>query len=218
MGATLEQSSDAFDDEFPTHNVSLSSYYIGETEVTQALWKAVMETEPTYNGGWVKKFGKGSGYPAYRVSWNDIQVFINKLNRLTGKRFRLPTEAEWEYAARGGKNSKRYKYAGSNKIDNVAWYDQNTNNKGSKPVMTKLPNELGLYDMSGNVDEWCSDWYGEYDRGPQTNPKGESNGVYRVLRGGCWSRDAKYCRVSNRRNSTPDDCFSNRGFRLALSE
>ena len=154
MGATSEQGEDADSDEKPAHQVTLSDYYIGETEVTQALWKAVMGTNPS-------NF-KGDSNPVEKVSWNDCQEFIRKLNSLTGRTFRLPTEAEWECAARGGNQSKGYKYSGSNKIKDVAWYDGNSKDK-THAVKTKPSNELGLYDMSGNVNEWCWDLYGAYD-------------------------------------------------------
>lgn len=175
MGATSEQGSDAYSDEKPVHSVTMSSYYIGKTEVTQALWKAVMGSNPS-------EF-KGDNWPVESVSWNDCQAFIRKLNALTGQNFRLPTEAEWEFACRGGNNSRGYKYSGSNYIDNVAWYDGNSGDK-THPVATKSPNELGIYDMSGNVWEWCADWYGDYSSGRQTNPKGPYGGSYRVSRGG----------------------------------
>ena len=217
MGATSEQGDDAYGDEKPAHSVTLGSYYMGETEVTQALWKAVMGTEPSFNGGWVNDCGRGNDYPAYRVSWNDIQEFVTKLNRFTGKQFRLPTEAEWEYAARGGKRSNGYKYAGSSNIGSVAWY---TDNSGSKthPVKGKNPNELGLYDMSGNVWEWCQDWYDSYSNSTQTNPIGPSNGSFRVLRGGSWYNSARSCRVSCRYCSGPDHWLSISGFRLVLPQ
>ncbi len=202
--------SDADSNEKPVHSVTLNNYYIGETEVTQALWKAVMGSNPS-------RF-KGDNLPVEKVGWNDCQEFIRKLNQMTGKQFHLPTEAEWEYAARGGKTGKGYKYAGSNTIDNVAWYTQNTNDKGTKPVKTKSPNELGLYDMSGNVWEWCSDRYGNYSSGSQTNPQGPSSGSYRVLRGGSWSNGARYCRVSDRDFSFPDYMGSRHGFRLCLPQ
>ena len=149
MGATPEQGSDAGDGEKPVHSVTVSDFYIGKYEVTQAQWKAVMGKNPSHY--------KGENRPVERVSWYDIQKFIEKLNAKTGKRYRLPTEAEWEYAARGGNQSKGYKYSGSNDIGSVAWY---TNNSGDRthPVGQKQPNELGLYDMTGNVWEWCSDW------------------------------------------------------------
>ena len=207
MGATSEQGSDADNDEKPVHNVTLSDYYIGETEVTQELWQAVMGTNPSYS--------KGNKKPVEKVSWDDCQEFIRKLNQLTGKNFRLPTEAEWEYAARGGNKSKGYKYSGSNSIGDVAWY---TDNSGSKThdVKTKQANELGIYDMSGNVYEWCQDWYGSYSSGSQTNPTGPTSGSFRVLRGGSWSDYASFCRVSYRDCSDPDSRYYNGGLRLAL--
>lgn len=219
MGATSEQGSEASNDEKPVHSVTLSSYYMGETEVTQALWKAVMGSETSYNGGWENKYGKGDNYPVYRVSWKNIQEFIRKLNQKTGKNFRLPTEAEWEYAARGGKKSNGYKYAGSNNIGNVAWY---TDNSGSKThlVKTKSPNDLGLYDMTGNVWEWCQDWYDSYyyKRSPSRNPQGASSGSDRVLRGGGWNHSARGCRVSFRSGSDPGFRNCDGGFRLCLPQ
>ena len=209
MGATSEQGSDAESDEKPVHSVTLSDYYIGETEVTQELWEAVMGSNPSYF--------KGSQKPVEQVSWNDCKEFITKLNKLTGKNFRLPTEAEWEYAARGGNKSKGYKYSGSNTIGNVAWYTDNSSSK-THDVKTKTPNELGIYDMSGNVYEWCEDWYGNYSSGSQTNPTGPSTGSYRVLRGGSWINYAKYCRVSHRSSINPDYRFNDYGFRLVLSQ
>ena len=200
--------SEAYDDEKPIHSVTVGSFYMGETEVTQALWKAVMGSNTSYL--------KGDNLPVEEVSWDDSQEFIRKLNQLTGKTFRLPTEAEWEYAARGGNKSQRYKYAGSNSIDDVAWYTRTTNGSGTKPVKTKQPNELGLYDMSGNVWEWCSDWYGSYSSSAQTDPRGPSAGSYRVLRGGSWYNDAGFCRVSGRFNYGPGSRYKNRGFRLSL--
>lgn len=206
MGATSEQGSDAYSSESPVHSVTLSSFYMGETEVTQALWKAVMGTNPSYY--------KGDNLPVECVSWDDCQTFIRKLNALTGKNFRLPTEAEWEYAARGGKKSKGYKYAGSNTIDDVAWYTENAS--GTKQVKTKSPNELGLYDMSGNVWEWCQDCH--YDSGSQANPQGASSGSHRVLRGGSWCSFSRHCRVSFRRYNDPDYRNDDRGFRLCLPQ
>ena len=210
MGATSEQGSDAYDSEKPVHSVTLSDYYIGETEVTQELWEAVMGSNPSYCKG-------NNQRPVERVSWNDCQEFINKLNRLTGKNFRLPTEAEWEYAARGGKYSKDYvyKYSGSNNADEVAWYYDNSGDE-THPVKTKKANKLGLYDMSGNVDEWCNDWWGFYHSNSQPNPTGPSRGECRVLRGGSWFNDDRDLCVSGRGGSTPDGRGSNFGLRLAL--
>ncbi len=215
MGATSEQGSDAYENEKPAHSVTLSSYYMGETEVTQALWQAVMGSAPSYNGGWTSEYGVGNNYPAYRVSREDCQTFIRELNSLTGQQFHLPTEAQWEYAARGGSKSRGYKYSGSNDIGSVAWYDGNSSST-THPVKTKSPNELGLYDMSGNVLEWCLDWYGSYSSGSQTNPTGASSGSYRVYRGGSWYLNAGGCRVSNRYYYTPSFRSGNLGLRLAL--
>lgn len=206
MGATSEQGSDAFDNEKPAHQVTLSPYYIGETEVTQALWEAMMGKNPS-------NF-KGSNKPVEKVSWDDCQEFIRKLNQNTGLSFRLPTEAEWEYAARGGKKSLGYKYSGSNTLGNVAWYDDNSGSS-THDVKTKQANELGLYDMSGNVWEWCSDWYGSYDSSSQTNPKGSASGSNRVRRGGSWGNIWWFCRVSNR-IVTPGFRNYSLGLRLAL--
>ena len=223
MGCTSEQGSDCDSDKKPSHQVTLSDFWMGETEVTQALWRAVMGAEPSYNGGWTNEYGRGDTYPAYRVSWDDCQEFIRKLNQLTGKTFRLPTEAEWEYAARGGNKSKGYKYSGSNTIGDVAWYTVNCYDKGSSspdygthPVKGKQANELGLYDMSGNVYEWCSDWYVSYSSSAQTNPTGPSSGSFRVLRGGSWIYYSWRCRVAYRYGSSPDDRNYNNGFRLSL--
>ena len=227
MGATSEQGSDVYDSEKPVHRVTLSDYYIGKCEVTQELWEAVMGSNPS--------LFKGSQNPVERVSWNDCQNFIKKLNSLTGRMFRLPTEAEWEYAARGGNKSRHYKYSGSDNIDDVAWYWKNSgdrylqgtdsdwdadkiinNNGRTHAVGTKTANELGIYDMSGNVREWCSDWSGGYSAGAQTNPQGPSSGSFRVLRGGSLDSRAGYCRVSNRYNYDPDYGYFNFGLRLVL--
>ena len=208
MGATSEQQN-PYPDENPTHQVTLSSYYIGETEVTQALWKAVMGKNPS-------KF-KGDNLPVERVLWKDCQKFIEKLNSITGKRFRLPTEAEWEFAARGGNKSNLTQYSGGGNIDDVAWYDGNSGKK-THPVKKKKANELGIYDMSGNVWEWCQDWWGSYGSSAQTNPKGPDSGSFRVLRGGSWFNNASYCRLSIHIGVSPRFRGDAIGFRLALSE
>ena len=210
MGATREQESQALDCEKPVHEVTLSNYYIAQTEVTQELWTAVMGNNPS-------KITGASNLPVERVSWFDCQEFILKLNRLTGKSFRLPTEAEWEYAARGGNKSKGYIYSGGNNVRNVAWFAENDDNT-THPVMTKAPNELGIYDMSGNVWEWCVDWYGDYNQDTQINPIGPFDGSYRISRGGSWMNDNSYCRVSYRRILTQDNIDGVRGMRLALDE
>lgn len=209
MGGTSEQGNDAYTDEKPTHNVTLSSYYICKYEVTQALWRAVMGSNPS-------KF-KGDNLPVEYVSWNDCQTFINRLNSYTGRNFRLPTEAEWEFAARGGNYSRHYKYSGSNYISDVAWYDGNSDNR-THPVGTKQANELGLYDMSGNVWEWCSDWYGSYSSYSQSDPIGANSGSYRVIRGGSWNDSARYCRSSFRINNSPGYSRYSLGLRLVLSQ
>ena len=209
MGATSEQGSDAYDDEKPAHRVTVSDYYIGQTEVTQALWQAVMGSNPS---NW-----KGDNLPVERVSWVDCQSFIEKLNAKTGRTFRLPTEAEWEFASRGGNNSRGYKYSGSNYIDDVAWYTDNSNGK-THAVATKQPNELGIYDMSGNVWEWCSDWYDSnyYKNSDSNNPRGAYTGSGRVYRGGSWYYSAGFCRVSFRSDSTPGFGGHYLGLRLVL--
>ena len=249
MGDTSEQGDGAWDNEKPVHSVTLNDYMIGETEVTQELWEAVMKDNPS-------EF-EGDQNPVENVSWNDCQKFIRDLNSLTGQHFRLPTEAEWEFAARGGNKSEHYKYSGSNNIDEVAWYLQNSGDEylsatddnwnidwdkvsnnycRPHPVGTKQANELGLYDMSGNVWEWCEDLYNGdyYSHSPQTNPKGPNQGVrdasdlflfihfsvtesHHVIRGGSWCDNARYCRVSNRNyGDTPGDVDGTLGFRLAL--
>ena len=221
MGATAEQGDDWWYDEYPAHEVTLSSYSIGETPVTQELWLAVMGSNPSHcNGG---TFGTNLQRPVEYVTWNDCQTFIAKLNQMTGKHFRLPTEAEWEFAARGGNKSQRFKYSGSNDIDEVAWYEVNAYDVGSSspdygthPVGKKKCNELGLYDMSGNVYEWCQDWWGSYSSAAQTNPTGPSSGSYRVFRGGSWFNDASYCRVSYRDYNSPTYRYYIVGLRLAL--
>ena len=218
MGATSEQGSDAYSDEKPTHQVTLSGFYICKYEVTQELWLAVMGTtirQQRDKAGDSSLYGEGANYPMYYISWEDCQTFISKLNSLTGKRYRLPTEAEWEYAARGGNRSNGYKFAGSNDLASVAWYEDNSAST-THPVGTKRANELGLYDMSGNVWEWCADWYGSYGSGSQPNPTGPSSGSDRVRRGGDWDGYAGYCRVSLRSSFTPSDRDCNLGLRLAL--
>lgn len=206
MGATSEQKK-PWDEEKPAHSVTLSSYSIGETEVTQALWQAVMGTNPS-------KF-KGQNRPVECISWGDCQTFIQKLNALTGKNFRLPTEAEWEYAARGGSNGKGYTYAGSNILDLVAWYGNNSKSR-THTVKTKAPNELGIYDMSGNVWEWCQDWKGPYSLSTETNPHGPALGSARVFRGGSWFNSGRRCRSASRHSSTPTTKNRDLGLRLAL--
>lgn len=209
MGATSEQGSDANEDEKPAHEVTLSDYYIGQTEVTQALWKVVMGSNPS-------NFARDN-LPVESVSWNDCQVFIQKLNQLTGKQFRLPTEAEWEYAARGGRKSRGYKYAGGNNIGLVAWCGDNSGNR-THTVATKQANELGVYDMSGNVEEWCSDWYDGYQSSSQSDPQRPSLGSCRVNRGGSCYCNAGDCRVSYRFFGIPDFRYNDLGLRLSCKK
>ena len=207
MGATSEMK-DPEPDEKPTHQVTLTNdYYIGKTEVTQALWMAVMGNNPSYF--------IGDNLPVESVSWNDCQKFISKLNSLTGQNFRLPTEAEWEFAARGGNNSNHYQYSGSNELGDEAW-DVGNSGDTTHVVATKQPNELGIYDMSGNVWEWCSDWFGNYSSSSMTNPTGPNSGSYRVLRGGGWSSLARNCRSSYRHGVAPGNGSLDDGLRLVL--
>ena len=210
MGCTPEQGNDCYDEERPEHQVTLSDYYIGKYEVTQGQWKAVMGIENNPS-----RF-KGNNLPVENVSRDDAQEFINKLNKIKGEKYRLPTEAEWEYAARGGNQSRGYKYSGSNDVGDVAWYKDNSG-KQTHPVGTKQENELGIYDMSGNVCEWVSDWYGLYRSDAQKNPLGYSSGSYRVYRGGGWGNFTRYARTSHRSYYNSDARGSGLGFRLALS-
>ena len=198
---------DGHEDEDPVHEVVLDGFYIGKYPVTQGEWEAVMGDTPSY---------KGDDYPVENVSWDDVQGFIKALisENNDGYRFRLPTEAEWEYAARSG--GKREKYAGSDDVDAVAWYDGNSENT-THPVGKKLPNGLGIYDMSGNVFEWCQDWYGDYPFGSVTNPTGLSSGSDRVLRGGGWNSIARNCRSAFRLRGEPGNRYNDLGFRLAFS-
>ncbi len=202
-------SDDGEDDEKPVHTVQLDDFYIGKYEVTQKQWREVMGENPS-------SFQGCDDCPVEQVSWNDVQEFIQKLNAQTGQNYRLPTEAEWEYAARGGQKSQGYQYAGSNNIDEVAWYDGNSGRK-THPVGQKRPNELGLYDMSGNVREWCSDWYGSdyYASSPEFNPRGPASGSSRVVRGGSWRYLSEVCRVAYRNNFLPEDGFNLLGLRLS---
>ncbi len=215
QGGTFRMGSNdpwANDDAQPVHSVTLSDYYIGETEVTQQLWRAVMGSNPSF-------FTGDSQRPVDGVSWEDCQTFICTLNALTGKNFRLPTEAEWEYAARGGNKSRGYEFSGSNTLTDVAWYYDNISGT-THPVKQKCSNELGLYDMSGNVNEWCQDWYDSdyYSQSPAYNPTGPSSGSDRVLRGSCWRDLGRWCRVVNRSAIDPSDRGGDNahGLRLAL--
>jgi formylglycine-generating enzyme required for sulfatase activity len=210
MGCTSEQGYDCETDEKPAHQVEMDNFYIGKYEITQAQWKAVMGYNPS-------KF-KGDDLPVENVSWHEAQEFILKLNnQTTYRQYRLPTEAEWEYAARGGAQSRGYKYSGSNIVNEVAWYKDNSGGH-TYPTGRKRANELGIYDMSGNVREWCSDWYGEYDSSSQINPQGAYSGSDRVSRGGSWYRKDINCRVTFRGNRNPDNRYEYIGFRVAVDD
>lgn len=208
MMGTQEEWCEGNADEHPSHRVTLDGFYIAETEVTQELWEAVMGSNPSST--------KSVHHPVESVTWDDCQAFISELNALTGKTFRLPTEAEWEYAARGGSKSKGYKYSGSDDLNEVGWYWGN-NDITTHDVATRKPNELGIYDMSGNVYEWCQDWLGDYSPQPQTNPQGPSEGSSHVCRGGCMCLPGSCCRVSERGLTEPDEFKCCIGLRLALS-
>ncbi len=206
MGDTF---GDGQSDEKPVHEVCVDDFYIGKYEVTQGQWQSVMGSNPSS----FKNCGENC--PVEQVSWKDVSNFIDRLSSRTGKRYRLPTEAEWEYAARSGGKSE--KYAGGNDVDAVAWYGGNSGSK-THPVGRKQPNGLGLYDMSGNVWEWCNDWYGSdyYGSSPRDNPEGPSSGSGRVNRGGDWSIAAGYVRAAIRYRDHPVARSLNLGFRLAL--
>lgn len=208
MGCTSEQRSDCYDSEKPKHSVTLSSFYLGKYEVTQKQWQNVMGSNPS-------NFTGCNNCPVENISWIDIQDFIQRINAKTGSNYRLPTEAEWEYAARGGNKSRGYKYSGSDDISSVAWYNDNRGSNANT-VGQKQANELGIYDMSGNVWEWCSDWFGDYSSNSKNNPHGPSSGSIRVLRGGSWSTGAQYCRSSFRSIYDPDRRDSDLGFRLVV--
>ncbi len=210
-GTFMMGSSKGLDREKPPHTVTVGDFYMAAYPITQAQWQAVMGNNPSHF--------KGDDLPVETVSWHDAQDFLEKLSRQTGKAYRLPTEAEWEYAARGGKQRKGYQYAGSDNIEEVAWYSENSGKK-TQPVGQKKPNELGLYDMSGNVWEWCNDWYDEnyYANSPQDNPRGAVLGSDRVLRGGSWFGNPQSCRVAYRDNYTPGPWINFIGFRLVASQ
>ena len=222
MGGTEEQGSFAEAREFPVHEVTLSSYSIGQTEVTQALWVAVMGSNPSWYTS-VNGYNDNLERPVTNVSWRDCRSFINRLNQLTGRNFRFPTEAEGEFAARGGNLSKGYMYAGSDNIDEVAWYwntlqshTEGDDGYGPQPVATKAPNELGIYDMSGNVFEWCLESPYDYTSEPQVDPVGPSEGNDRLCRFGCWVHSARDCRVSYRYTLPVSRTSGVCGLRLAL--
>lgn len=208
MGCRYEQDSDCYDNEKPAHSVTLSDYYIGETEVTQGLWHAVMGNNPS-------SFIKGDNYPVEFVSWNDAMEFCTRLSDLTGRTYTLPTEAQWEYAARGGNKSREYIFSGGENLDNFGWYENNSD-ATTHPVKSKQSNELGLYDMSGNVDEWCKDWYDSYSLYSQMNTAEPSSDPKRIFRGGSWEDWGKDCRVASRRGIKPVWYSPTLGFRIVL--
>lgn len=208
MGCNPSDNYECYDKESPVHNVTLSDYYIGRCEVTQKLWNAIMGENPSRY--------VGEDHPVEMVTMRAVGKFIKRLYELTGMSFRLPTEAEWEYAAKGGAESQGYDYSGSDDLDDVTWYIDNCVTQGTQPVAGKKPNELGIYDMSGNVYEWCSDWYDVYKDKPQVNPEGPMKRIYRVRRGGAWNSPMRHCRSTNRSFYAPAKCDSNIGFRLVL--
>jgi len=201
---------EARDNENPVHEVTLSNYYIGKFEITQQEWRTIMGDELD----WPEQYGRGDDFSAYNVSRTEALRFVEKLSAMTRLPFRLPTEAQWEYAARGGNRSLHLRYSGSNDVDEVAWHKENAN--GSlHPVGGKLSNELGLHDMSGNLWEWCSDTYGQYPSTPQTDPLADSGSPF-VLRGGAWTYFPTYCRVTCRDSYSGDDASVSVGFRVAM--
>ncbi len=216
MGCTGEQGGDCDDDEKTVRYVTVSDFYIGQFEITQAQWQAVMGTsvyKQQSKAGGSSTYGTGNDYPMYYVSWEEAKEFCRRLSQQTGKTYRLPTEAEWEYAARGGKKTQNTKYAGGYSLDYVGWYTSNSSGK-THAVGTKNANELGIYDMSGNVWEWCEDWYGDYRSYDTDNPTGASSGSNRVLRGGGWDFNAMGCRVSYRSGDSPGNRYGDGGFRV----
>lgn len=197
--------------EKPAHQVTLTKpFYMAQTEVTQELWLAVMSANPSY-------FTEGSNLPVEQVSYNEALEFCSRLSDLTGHTFTLPTEAQWEYAARGGQNAPATPtvYAGGSEIGTVAWYTDNCDGT-THAVGSKAPNELGLYDMSGSVREWCLDWYGDYSSSAQTDPQGPSTGTNRVVRGGGWASWARECRIPDRMDFYPGNKYGDTGFRLVM--
>ena len=219
--STYEQGNDCGGYESPNHQVRVSDFYIGKYEITQKQWKEIMGTDvhqqrDKANTSWPLR-GEGDNYPMYYVSWYEVQEFISRLNARTGQNYRLPTEAEWEYAARGGNKSQGYTYSGSNIITDVAWCNENSGEK-AHPVGRKQANELGIHDMNGNVSEWCYDWRDYYSSYPQTDPMGPWSGTFRVTRGGGWNCYSVHFRPFFRGAYWPVDRDSNLGFRLVRSK
>ena len=210
MGGTHEQHHEPIATDLPTHTVALDAYYIGHTEVTQALWKAVM---PEWE---IMDEWHNPNHPITDVSWYDCQVFIQRLDSLTGLPFRLPTEAEWEFAARGGNKSENYRFAGSNIVDSVSWGLSNSGYR-KHTVGLKRPNELRLYDMTGNVSEWCSDWYAPYQLGTEPNPKGPISGTEKIVRGSSFDNCRANSHISHRYRQDPMQATQYCGLRLAMT-
>ncbi|MCL2726950.1 MAG: formylglycine-generating enzyme family protein [Bacteroidales bacterium] len=220
MGCTKEQESECSEREKPVHLVILNDFFIGKYPITQRQWRLLMGTtlkkQRDKESPSAPIFGEGDNYPMYYVSWEEAQEFIRRLNVRSRKEYRLATEAEWEYAARGGNKSQGFKYSGSNHLSEVGWYQGNSKNI-SHPVGTKSSNELGIYDMNGNIWEWCSDWYDDYTRSMKTDPTGPPSGTLRVSRGGSWGNDANRCRTSSRAGNFPARRYYVLGFRIAHS-
>ena len=210
MGGTPEQHNEVISTDLPTHTVSLHTYYIGTTEVTQDLWQAIM---PEW---YISDEWNIPNQPITDITWYDCQEFIRRLNNITGLPFRLPTEAEWEFAARGGNISRGYRFAGGNKIEDVSWGLSNAGFRKHN-VGERKPNELGLYDMTGNVSEWCSDWYGMYYLGTDPNPQGANEGELKVVRGGSFDNCKDNSYLSRREYYNPNEAMNYCGFRLALT-
>lgn len=218
MGGTVEQGADTESDEME-RTIIIDEFYIGQFEVTQGQWEAIMgsniEMQRDLASPNFSIYGEGVNYPMYYISWEDANAFCERLSQLTGKKYSLPTEAEWEYAARGGHKHDGTKYSGSMIVQDVAWH--NANSEGSThEVGTLKANGLGVCDMSGNVCEWCTDWYGDYMRYDTNNPKGEDSGSHKVVRGGGWINGHKSCRVSFRRGANPQTRESSFGFRVVM--
>ena len=214
QGGTFKMGSNfGVEDELPIHDVRVDDFYIGKYEVTQREWRQIMDQDTSK-----RYFGGFDSLPVERVSWYNVIAFIEKLNQKTGLKYRLPTEAEWEFAARGGNSSKGYKYSGSNSDTSVAWKVGNSHAR-SHPVGRKKPNELGIYDMTGNIFEWCSDWYSptSYQVSPKENPIGPAVGIHKVIRGGSWFFDNTGLRSCDRASANPEYRYGYIGFRLCRS-
>lgn len=207
MGGMEVYGEQCYPDEFPRHTVSLNDYYIAQYEVTQELYEFVMGYNPSHF--------EGDSLPVDNISWVDAKTFIFELNKMTGKNYRLPTEAEWEFAARGGRWSEGYNYSGGDDIKELGWCDGNSRRR-THQVGTKKPNELGIYDMSGNVYEWCQDRYALYKGGEQINPQGPDYGKARVMRGGSWRSEPRNCRNTYRSSEDYESRILNVGIRLAM--